>query len=214
MMKRVVLFAFMMLSIATFIGRVFWKQELQYALPTPVPAKFVDVRTGEKVNLSDQLSMDDRIPVLLHFFNADCPCSRFNMKDFESLAHDYKGKVNFFVVIQSKDDNAIDEFRRKYELAIPTIHDKEGIISDRCGIYATPQAVILDKNSTIYFKGNYNKARFCTRKETKFVDIALTALLKDEPLPLSVKYALTEPYGCSLPSDDMNNKDQTVLSLF
>jgi peroxiredoxin len=213
MTKRVVLFAFIMLSIATLIGRVFWIQELQYALPTPVPAKFVDVRAGETVDLSDQISMDNR-PVLLHFFNADCPCSRFNMKDFESLAHDYKGKVNFFAVIQSKDHNAVDEFKKKYELNIPTILDKEGIISERCGIYATPQAVILDKNSTIYFKGNYNKARFCTRKETKFVDIALSSLLKNEPLPLSVKNALTEPYGCSLPSNGVDDKDQTILSLF
>src|SRR4051812_26817698 len=111
---KVVLFAVLMFSIATLMGWIFWKQELQYALPTPKPVNFVDVRIGDTVNLKKELNLRTGDMALLHFFNADCPCSRFNMKDFESLAHRFKKEVNFFVVIQSKEINAEDKFKRKY----------------------------------------------------------------------------------------------------
>jgi hypothetical protein len=211
---KIISFSLIMLSLTTFIGWVFWKQELQYSLPTPVPSNFVDVKIGGKVNLKTQLEIRDSNPVFLHFFNLECPCSRFNLKEFESLAHKYKNQIHFFVVIQSEDDNAVDQFKRKYELDVPTILDKEGIISDKCGIYSTPQAVLLDKSSALYFKGNYTRTKFCTLKETKFVEIAINYLLKNEPLPLSMQYALSEPYGCSLPSDKVKPLHQDLFSLF
>ena len=211
---KVIGFIFIIFSITTFIGWVFWEQELQYALPTPIPSNFVDIKVGDKVDLKQQIEINNGNPTLLHFFNFDCPCSRFNLKEFESLAHRYKSKVNFFVVIQSENDNAVEQFKRKYELDVPTILDKEGILSDKCGIYATPQAVLLDQNSTLYFKGNYNKARFCTTKETKFVELAIGYLIKNEPLPLFMQYAVTEPYGCSLPSDKIKTQRSSMFSLF
>jgi hypothetical protein len=82
--------------------------------------------------------------------------------------------------------------------------DRDGTLSDRCGIYSTPQSALLDKDSKLYFKGNYNAARYCTRKETSFAEIAMDHLLKNEPLPLWVTTELTLPYGCTLPSDDPN----------
>jgi hypothetical protein len=212
---RKVVFASAVIPIfAATIGWVFWKQELQYSLPTPVPANFVDVKAGSKVDLSSIVPVSSRKPTLLHFFNFDCPCSRFNMKEFESMAKQFENDVHFFVVIQSNDEGDRDRFQRKYNLDVPTILDKKGLISDRCGIYATPQAVLLDTTSTIYFKGNYNKARYCTKKETKFAEMAIGHLLKNEALPLSLQYALTEPYGCTLPSDESPTTKSAMFDLF
>jgi len=196
------------------IGWVFWKQELQYALPTPVPANFVDVKAGTKVDLAKVITSSGGKPTLLHFFNFDCACSRFNMRDFESMAKQFGNDVNFYVVIQSEDEEDRDRFNKKYDLDIPTILDKDGSISDKCGIYATPQGVLLDKEFTIYFKGNYNLARYCTEKETKFAELAIGHLLKNEPLPLALQYALKEPFGCSLPSDDVPTVEGSMFSLF
>jgi len=196
------------------IGWVFWKQELQYALPTPVPANFVDVKAGTKVDLAKVITSSGGKPTLLHFFNFDCACSRFNMRDFESMAKQFGNDVNFYVVIQSEDEEDRDRFNKKYDLDIPTILDKDGSISDKCGIYATPQGVLLDKEFTIYFKGNYNLARYCTKKETKFAELAIGHLLKNEPLPLALQYALKEPFGCSLPSDDVPTVEGSMFSFF
>src|SRR6186713_2572695 len=115
------------------IGWVFWKQELQYALPTPVPANFVDVKAGTKVDLAKVITSSGGKPTLLHFFNFDCACSRFNMRDFESMAKQFGNDVNFYVVIQSEDEEDRDRFNKKYDLDIPTILDKDGSISDKCG---------------------------------------------------------------------------------
>lgn len=208
---KIISFTIIILSLLTVIGWIFWEQELKYSLPTPVPANFVNVHVGDTIDLQPEIHITQNRFVLLHFFNFDCPCARFNMKEFERLAHKYKDQIDFYVVIQSDDDDAEERFQRKYELDIPTIVDKKGTLSDKCGIYSTPQAVILDKNSSVYFKGNYNKARFCTRKETRFVEMALGYLVKNEPLPLYMQYEAGEPYGCSLPSD---KKEPDLADLF
>jgi peroxiredoxin len=197
-----------------FIGWIFWVQEIQYALPTPVPAHFVDVKIGDAIDLDGDLKVTRGTITLLHFFNAKCPCSRFNMQEFESMAHRYKDSVQFYVVLQSDEDGAVAHFKDKYELDLPVILDKDGVISDKCGIYSTPQAVLLDKKSVVYFKGNYNASRYCTRRETKFVEMAIDSLIRNKPLPLFVQNMLTEPYGCTLPSDDDNQKERTVFNLF
>jgi hypothetical protein len=212
--SKLILFTMLMTSTVALMGWIFWEQELQYSLPTPVPANFVDVKAGDTVDLKNDLAMRENKPALLHFFNFDCPCSRFNMKDFERMAHKYKGEADFFVVIQSEEADAIEQFNNKYELDIPAVLDKDGVISKKCGIYATPQAVLLDKNAAIYFKGNYNKARFCSKKETRFAEIAMDYLLKNEPLPLYMQYAVSEPYGCSLPSDETVFRSESLFNLF
>jgi hypothetical protein len=203
---KILFFSATMLAIMGAIGWIFWTQEIQYSLPTPVPANFVDVKVGDTIDLKGEINIKKNNFALLHFFNFDCACSRFNMKEFERLAHLHKDSIDFFVVVQSEDSDAAERFQRKYELDIPVIVDSKGSISDKCGIYATPQAVILNRNSTLYFKGNYNKARFCTKKETRFVEIALDYLMKEEPLPLFMQYAVSEPYGCTLPSDETHSE--------
>jgi len=212
--RKLILFLMVIPMAGILIGWVFWKQELQYALPTPVPANFVDVKAGTKVDLAKVITSSGGKPTLLHFFNFDCACSRFNMRDFESMAKQFGNDVNFYVVIQSEDEEDRDRFNKKYDLDIPTILDKDGSISDKCGIYATPQGVLLDKEFTIYFKGNYNLARYCTKKETKFAELAIGHLLKNEPLPLALQYALKEPFGCSLPSDDVPTVEGSMFSFF
>jgi hypothetical protein len=211
---RVILFAVMIAFVTVFIGWIFWIQEIQYALPTPVPNHFVDVAMGERIDLSEALVPRQGKVTLLHFFNSACPCSRFNMQEFERMAHRYKGHVQFLVVLQSADEDAVDHFKNRYELDVPVVLDREGTISDKCGIYSTPQAVLLDRNSTIYFKGNYNASRYCTRRETRFVEMAIDSLMENKPLPLFVKNMLTEPYGCTLPSDAEEQKSKTVFNLF
>lgn len=200
MKGRIITFCIACSLILFTIGCLFWEQELKYARPTPIPQNFHEVKIGQHVDLDSYLRASKK-NVVLHFYNPDCSCSRFNMKDFEQFARANESQAQFFVIIQSTDDDAVEKFKKKYELNVPVILDKDGKISDRCGIYSTPQAVILNTNSEIYFKGNYNKTRFCSRKETKFAELALNHLLKNEPLPLFILSELTAPYGCSLPSD-------------
>lgn len=198
--RKTMLLALIILMVMLSVGFIFWQHELRYAAPTPVPDRFVDVPLGAEIDLAAWGISSDR-STLLHFFNPRCPCSKFNMNEFRALVREYKDQVDFFVILQSDDDDARDAFNAKYALDVPVIADRDGRISDVCGIYATPQAVILNDASRIYFKGNYNKSRFCTHKQTQFVDIALDSLVAHRPLPVFVQNELTLPYGCELPSD-------------
>ena len=212
MHKKAIFFSVFASSALCLIGWIFWEHEIKYASPTPLPDHFKDVSIGSRIDLGP-MNVSSGKSTVLHFFNPDCPCSKFNMKDFESLSKKYANRVNFYIVLQTDNEDAENEFKKRYELNLPVLPDRGGIISDMCGIYSTPQAVILDKNSVIYFKGNYNKSRFCTRKQTRYVEIALDSLVQDKPLPMFVQAELTLPYGCTLPSDETSEKT-SLLNLF
>ncbi|MEO7523863.1 MAG: hypothetical protein ABIT58_07195, partial [Ferruginibacter sp.] len=83
------------------IGLLFWYNEWKYSLPTPVPERYVAVTLNQKINLPGKLITTNKLPLFLHFFNPDCPCSRFNIPHFKSLVNEYKDKVSFAVVVMT-----------------------------------------------------------------------------------------------------------------
>src|SRR5438105_13071297 len=138
----------------TAIGLIFWFSELRYSLPTPVPQNYHAVKQGEYIEMAGKLPVTAGKPVFLHFFNPDCPCSRFNIPHFKSLVKQYGDKINFAVVVLSKDKNyTAEEIQEKFGLNVPVFFDKS--IADNCGVYSTPQAVILNDSYKLYFRGNY-----------------------------------------------------------
>mgnify|MGYP003575195746 CR=1 FL=1 len=179
----------------TGVVAVFWYSEFVYSLPTPMPKSYKDVKKGTVINLNRKLAPDSK-PVLLHFFNPDCPCSRFNMKHFKELVKQYKDQVNFTIVLMTDKDYTEPEIQDTYKLRIPVVKDSS--LAAMCGVYSTPQAVILNSDHTLYYRGNYNRTRYCTDKKTNYAQIALEGLLKRKPTYAFDKFAL-KAYGCELP---------------
>jgi hypothetical protein len=171
------------------IGAIFWKQELQYALPTPVPVGYAPVLWKEQV----QLPLKSSGPLFIHFFNPDCPCSRFNKKYFNQLVYNYRDKIEFLVVIPPY--ASLDAARAYFDRAVRVVVDDAGW-AKATGVYATPQAVIVDGQSNLYYRGNYNRTRYCTDPETNYAEMALQALLDGKPAPLFDAHA-RQAYGCS-----------------
>lgn len=198
---KMVSFAVFSTSAVATILYLFWNQELQYNKPTPVPKNYVPVALNTKLEINKFFDTSGSDPVFMHFFNSNCPCSKFNMKEFEVLSKKYSDKIKFYIVVQDKEGK---EYVDKYNLTIPVIADDNGQLAGLCGVYSTPQAVILNKEHRLYYRGNYNQARFCTKKETRFAEQAITYLLEEKALPAFSELATT-PYGCKLPSDDNNN---------
>lgn len=203
-MIRISLTILLTLLILGGISYIFWQQEWKYSQPTTVPTNLVQKYAGDSIplNLLTQLNSTKEAKLFVHFYNYDCPCSRFNIKEFENLVLKYKNDIQFVAVIEAIDERASnikEEFTQKYDLNIPTYVDTDGSIAKALGIYSTPQAVIID-NQQIFYKGNYNKARFCTTKNTKFADLALAALLNNQAAPEFPAFA-DIAYGCELPSN-------------
>jgi hypothetical protein len=85
------------------------------------------------------------------------------------------------------------------ELGVPVIHDADGSLARRVGVYSSPQAVILTADGALYYRGNYNLARYCTDARTEFARIAIEHVLAGKAsydAPVQARVA----YGCPLPS--------------
>lgn len=196
---RKVAVAISLTTIFLAIGTIFWYQEGQYLLPTPLPADYRPVPPGKLIRLDTALFTEPASkPLLLHFFNPDCPCSRFNLNHFLALAKKYDS-IKFYAVVtdQQKGSSA----RQMLDDNITVIIDSDEKLARSCGVYSTPQAAILSSNQTLFFRGNYNRARYCTDKNSNYVQMALDSLLSKKNPPIFNPLA-TNSYGCVLPGNE------------
>lgn len=194
-MRKVALLSWLFILLATIVA-VFWQYEWIYSLPTPVPDNYQAIDSGSPINVSQILPFKKDKPVLLHFFNPDCPCSRFNIPHFKSLVNQYGDKIKFAIVPVTHKKLAARDVLKKFEMDIPVIFDTSLITS--CGVYSTPQAVLLDTNWRLYYRGNYNRTRFCTDTKTEYARMAINKLLQNNAAIIFDQFAL-KAYGCQLP---------------
>jgi hypothetical protein len=179
------------------IGYLFWYNDWKFSLPTPVPKNYNAVSLGTHIDLKEFGMIQSR-PVFIHFFNPACPCSRFNIPHFKSLVKHYGDKVFFAVVVLSKDGKYTSkEIQDKFDMDIPVLFDSS--LAVMCGVYSTPQAVLLDAGHNLYYRGNYNKNRYCTDKNSNYAQMAIDTLLSNNRHPIFNEYAL-RAYGCELPA--------------
>ena len=179
------------------ISYLFWQNEYKYTLPTPVPKDYQAVAMGTPLDLGKIYTIKDK-PVFIHFFNPDCPCSRFNIPHVNDLIRKYGDKISFKVVVINKDKDFTEaEIQDKFDAKIPVFFDET--IAEKCGVFSTPQAVLIDGSQKLYFRGNYNKTRYCTNPDSNYAEMAIDSLLsKNHNKPLFDALAL-QAYGCSLP---------------
>lgn len=194
------------------IALMFWSQELKYVMPTPVPTNFVSHVVNSSVDLTFLEGYRAGKPAYVHFFNPDCPCSRFNLKHFHALANEFDNQVQVFAVIPAYADLArARDMIGTDNPSVVILQDRADSLASACGVYATPQAVVIDATHRLFYRGNYNKSRYCTTKGSNYAEIALTALVAGKPAPQFGLLA-TQPYGCALP--DPESKPNLFSSLF
>ncbi|MDX2301830.1 MAG: redoxin domain-containing protein [Microscillaceae bacterium] len=192
------------LGIIIFIfGMVFytyWYFEYKYILPTPIPKDYVAIPVHAKIEVEAFLKRNSQKPTFFHFFNPYCPCSRFNLDHFRGLVQNYSNQVEFYAVIGSDElFNKTKKLLDKYKIFIPIIVDNQEKLAQKCGVYSTPQAVLLDAENKLYYRGNYNSARFCTNPATDFARLSLEAIINRVPPPRFGELS-TRSYGCKYDS--------------
>lgn len=195
MKKSIVIISLAM--IFTAIAVLFWHNEFRYSLPTPVPKNYKTVNLGNSIQIPEGLHSENNKPVFLHFFNPDCPCSKFNVPYFKSLVKQYENEATFAVVVLSKKKYSAGEIQNRFDLNIPVLFDPTMAAS--YGVYSTPQAVIIDGNQKLYYRGNYNRSRYCTDKKSNYAQQALDSLIQNKPSSVFSQFAL-KAYGCQVPN--------------
>jgi peroxiredoxin len=178
----------------------FWRTEWKYLTPTPIPQNYQEIQSGTQILLDTTVFKTNK-PIFLHFFSPDCPCSKYNIEYLQQLVAKNNQQVNFYAILFAEDTvGARQYFQEKYNLKIPVIIKNGNLIAASCGVYSTPQAAIIGNNLTLFFRGNYNKSRYCTDKQTNFAEIALSNLLNNKMCP-DFGEAATRAYGCELPDN-------------
>lgn len=198
-MRKPVVIAWLLFLFGGIVA-LFWRNEWIYSLPTPVPLGYHAVKTGERIELSpDVMASRGSKPLFLHFFNPDCPCSRFNMPHFKELVKRYDQQVDFAIVLMTDKKFTAEQIQHKFNLSYPIPILTDTSLATSCGVYSTPQAVIIDTAQRLYYRGNYNRSRYCSDEKSSFAKIALESLLQNNPTqnfsPLALK-----AYGCQLPT--------------
>lgn len=194
-MRKVALLTWLFILLAIIVA-VFWQYEFVYSLPTPVPNNYQVIDPGTPINVSHILPLKKDKPVLLHFYNPDCPCSRFNIPHFKSLVNQFGDKITFAIVPVTRKELTAHDILKKFDLDLPVIFDTA--LMTACGVYSTPQAVLLDTNRQLYFRGNYNRTRYCTDTKTEYARMAINKLLQNNAAIIFDQFAL-KAYGCQLP---------------
>ena len=201
--KNILIFSTLALLFSGIIA-IFWQQELRYLLPTPVPRNYQPIAPEQPIDLTHHLDQPLSKPVLLHFFSADCPCSRFNIDHFRYLVNRYRDSIDFYVVLPGENTPEVAaQFQNQYDLTLPVLIDRDEQLARVCGVYSTPQAAVVTAQSQLYFRGNYNRARYCTDRGTSYAELAIKALQRGAPPPYFAELA-TQSYGCQLPSHQRN----------
>lgn len=197
-MKLKIVFLTIWLTCILFtIFSLFWKNELQYLKATPVPANYKKVNRGDVIHITQLAGMNNSNGYFLHFFNPECPCSKFNLPHVRSLVKKYDSLLQFAVVVMETEKKyTAEDIQQTLGEKVPVFFDNE--IAVQCGVYSTPQAVILDKEGKLYYRGNYNKSRYCTNQSSNYAQMAIDSFLYQVATPHFDQVAL-KAYGCELP---------------
>ncbi len=171
---RVVLVLVSLFICVAGIVALFWQQELQYQIPTPLPSGYVEVPIGQTISLPTPLRKQHAY--FLHFYNPDCPCSRFNVAHLRSLIGTFHDSISIVVVVPDAD--ASEKARSEFGEHVEIVEDAAGKIANSCGVYSTPQAAIIDSDQKLYYRGNYNRSRYCTVRASNFAELSLIAMLQ------------------------------------
>ncbi len=201
---RLIFWILGLLSFLSLVGFIFWTQEVQYLLPTPKPDGVKKLNYGEKAPVEVLgLNINTDKNLLIHFYNPNCPCTKFNLKEIKLLSFEYKNDIDLVVVAQTDRfyDGLKDKIKHQFLQPVRVVFDKNGNIARAFGVYTSPQMVLVDKNLSVVYSGNYNISRYCTAKKTAFGKQSIEYLVDGSVIENSTFLNTKQSaYGCLLPS--------------
>lgn len=137
---------------------------------------------------------------LVHFWNPDCPCSRFNEIHVKKIMSDYADKNIQFTIVVSGNDNEIREQRKLLAQKIFTHKAVKDIRSDwpmNKGPASSPAVGVIDSDGELVYFGPYSLGARCAPDQGQFVEKILNRL--DREKRLRKKQLNTLAVGCFCP---------------
>ena len=157
--------------------------------------KFTDIRSLPR-------TLDDfgkKKAVVLVFVNTSCPVAQRYLPTLQALEKEYRGKDVQFVGVNAAEDDTVIAMAThavKFEVEFPFVKDFGGTCAKAFGVTRTPEAVVLDSERRICYRGRIDDQFRLggVRKEATSRDLkdALDAVLAGK----KVAPAETEVDGC------------------
>ncbi len=182
------------------VALCFWFQDLRFSVVRPAPEGWRGPEPGAQVGLAPGLAAilpESRParPLLLHFYNPDCPCSRYQLPKLRDLVGSHGEHFDLVVLIESRGDHPPRRRPSGFPASTPFLVDPQGNLAAHYGVHTTPQAVLLDADGRLVYRGNYASSRVCVDPRREYVRLALEALIEGrKPVP-----SPPGAYGCPLP---------------
>lgn len=166
---------------------LFYKEQVRSFLPTSVPSNYLPTSVGQGLGITSLKKL-----TLIHFFNPECPCSKFNTKHIQYLAAQYSKHVEFLAYSTS------GSLPTNYPIEVRL--DADDKMAKQLGVYSTPQAVLLDAEGKLLYRGNYNKSRYCSNRNSEYVVQAIESALHKKST-IAIMQISGLPYGCEIFND-------------
>lgn len=132
-------------------------------------------------------------PTVLHFWDPDCPCSRFNQSHVRQLAEHYRAAGVRFLVLDRRTAAPLDPQRLEASFG-PDVAAFAGreLVAGELAIPASPAAAVFDGTGRLAYFGPYSEGAACLAGNGDFVERTLDKLLAGErPREMN-----TTAFGC------------------
>lgn len=129
------------------------------------------------------------------FFSTQCPVSESYVPRIRALGQSYfSRRVAFFLVNAHPLDSAarIRGYARARRLQMPLVKDADAALADRLGAAVTPEAVVVDREGQIRYRGRIDDNKDPALVRSHDFQAALDAILTGQPVPTP----RTRPVGC------------------
>jgi len=149
---------------------------------------------------TDPLAKKSAVISVVHFWNPDCPCSRFNQPHVQQIISDYgRNNVRFTVVV----GGATEKIRQQHQVEARKIFNFEAVIDIRSdwpmesGPPSSPAVGVMNSSGELVYFGPYSLGARCSPEKGKFVEKVIEQLKNNNQ---SVKKQLnTLAVGCFCP---------------
>ena len=143
---------------------------------------------------NEKHSMQSDETMVLHFWDPDCPCSRFNQVHVRELVKQYAAQgIRFMVVAHSSSQHSRTQLEHQARAVfgdVSLILDSELTLGD--AVPSTPAAMVVDANRQLAYFGPYSNGAVCLSGNGKFVENILDDLLVGK----NSQQINTLAYGC------------------
>lgn len=156
----------------------------------------------EKLVANDHVSNEKKEAIsVIHFWNPDCPCNRFNEVHVKKIITDYAEKnVNFTIVVSGSSEKERNQRQALAEKIFNHSAVKE-IRSDwpmHKGPPSSPAVAVLNRRGELVYFGPYSLGARCAPDKGKFVESVLDGLYASKK-SADKKQLNTLAVGCFCP---------------